>query len=391
MSRWKQTSNIVVVVNSEMTTRASVNNLEAHNRQYILKNNARLEYKRYNYRIPTDYDDKKYRNIIWGNLKTGTKYDKSSLKEGEFWAGRVYKNAKGKTTTYCESMTFCPPFKIHPDEIEEFLASPENQYFYDVAEFLKNNERFKDCIFLGFNVHMDEVYIPTSITLEDGTEQILPENERWKYAYIKPHMSADFIPTVKCSDKNTGVEYLKLSRTDVWKSLKGGRFCDSYREFNDDRFEAVDKKYDFERGEVYAEMPEEERPTVAMSLQEWQKAHDQERVDRLINQQKQENENEINKLVEEAELIAKAKADVDKDIDTYVEESLDFNKNYYLQFRSAERNFNILLALLSLILELLFPLRKLAPDIFDRIDNELSHAENKMKIDTRIMENDKGK
>ena len=47
MGRWNQTSNTVVVVNAEKTTRTSVNNLEAHNRQYILKNNARLDYKKY--------------------------------------------------------------------------------------------------------------------------------------------------------------------------------------------------------------------------------------------------------------------------------------------------------------------------------------------------------
>ncbi|MCR5104298.1 MAG: hypothetical protein K6B68_07570 [Eubacterium sp.] len=37
MGRWNQTSNTVVVVNAEKTTRTSVNNLEAHNRQYIFR------------------------------------------------------------------------------------------------------------------------------------------------------------------------------------------------------------------------------------------------------------------------------------------------------------------------------------------------------------------
>ena len=137
MGQWKQTSNIVVVVNDEKTNRASVNNLEAHNRQYVLNNNAREEYKKYNYSIPTDCDSKRYRDVIWNNLKTGIKYDKSSLKDGEFWAGRVYKNGSGKTTTYCESMIFCPPYKIHPDEIEDFINSDENKYFYDIADFIK--------------------------------------------------------------------------------------------------------------------------------------------------------------------------------------------------------------------------------------------------------------
>ena len=386
MGRWNQTSNTVVVVNAEKTTRTSVNNLEAHNRQYILKNNARLDYKKYNYRIPTDFDNKKYREVIWGNLRTGTKFDKSTLQEGEFWVGRVYKNGSGKTTTYCESMTFCPPYKIHPDEIEDFLTSPENEYFYDIAKYIKSNERFKDCIILGMNVHMNEIYIPESITLEDGTEQILPEEERWQYAYIKPHLSVDFIPTVKAVDKKTGKEYLKLSRTDVWKSRKGGRYCDSYREFNDDRFEMVDSKYGFDRGDIYAELPEEERPTVQMTLKEWQKVHDQERIDKLIKQQQEINEREIDKLIEEAEKIEQAKKNIDEDVELFLADKTEKTEDYYLKYKSADRNCGILMMLLMMILDLLFPLRTIAPDIFASIDKEIQKAEKQMETNTFIFE-----
>lgn len=388
MGIWNQTSNIAVVVNSEMTTRTSVNNLEAHNRQYILKHNARADYKKYNYSIPTKYDDVKYKEVIWNNLKTGIKYDKSKLEDGEFWAGRVYKKGSGKSTTYCESMIFCPPYRIHPDQIEEFLASKENEYFKDVADFVQTNERFKDCIILGMNVHMNEVYVPSTITLNDGTECLIPEEERWQYAYIKPHMSVDFIPTVKEKDKKTGVEYLKLSRTDVWKSRKGGRYCDSYREFNDDRYEAVDKNYGFDRGEIYSEMKEDERPTIDMSLKEWQKAHDQEKIDKLIEQQKEQNEKAIKQVIEETKQIEIIKQELEEDIEAYTEKVYEKTDEYYIKYKVADRQNKMLFGLVDAILDIIKPLKVKYPALFEKIDIAIKTVVDKIRQSNKFKNED---
>lgn len=61
-----------------------------------------------------------------------------------------------------------------------------------------------------------------------------------------------------------------------------------YSEFIDRKYAAVDKEYGLERGELYEEMPEEEKP-VHLGLEEWKRKNDQARIDRLIHQQEQEN------------------------------------------------------------------------------------------------------
>lgn len=300
METFNKTSNVAIVVVEEKTTKTAINNFEAHIKQVVLSGNAMEEYKKYNYSFPTDFRGEKYRRVIDTHLKKGTKFDKSLLGDADFWVGRTYKKSSGKTTTFIESMTIAPPFKIHPDQIDAFMESIENGYFSEMVDFLKNDEHFKDCLFLDFIVHMDEVYIPETITLPDGTEKMLEEEERWKYAYIKPHMHISYIPTVRVYDDKTGVDYLKLSRKDVWHSDKG--FNHSYSEFIDRKYQAVDMHYGFDRGEVYEQMPEEEKP-VHLGLEEWKHKNDQARIDRLISQQKNENKKMMALVMEQAEQI----------------------------------------------------------------------------------------
>ena len=264
---FRRTGNSCVVVMKERTSRKEISNAEAHTKQKVLTGNARKELKKYNYSLPTKYSNRKYCDVIFDKLHTGTKFDKSQLAEDEFWCGRTYKKKSGKSTTYMETMTVCPPWKIYPSEIEQFLSSSANEYFADFKRFLEHDERFKDVIFLDFQVHMNECYYPETRELEDGTIELIPEEERKQYCYIKPHMDISYIPTVRDVDKKTGKEYLKLSRKDLWHSDNG--FSRSYSEFLDRKM-TIDREYEFERGNVFQDMPEEEQP-VRMTLAEWQK------------------------------------------------------------------------------------------------------------------------
>lgn len=382
---FRRTSNTAVVVVEEKTTRTAINNFEAHIKQVVLSGNAMEEYQRYNYSFPTDFDNQRFRAVINEHLKKGTKYDKSKLSKTDFWVGRTYKRGSGKSTTYVESMTICPPFKVHPDQLDLFLKSNENYYFTDIVEFLKNDEKFKDCLFLDFEVHLNEVYIPESITLEDGTEKMLSEDERWDYAYIKPHMHIAYIPTVKAYDEKTGSEYLKLSRKDLWHSDKG--FSHSYSEFIDRKYAAVDKEYGLERGQLYEEMPEEEKP-VHMGLEEWKRKNDQARIDRLIHQQEQENQKAIQRLNDEVAEINKQQSineDVAESLEKGFQEMIsdmvddfdsDFQKVDYV-FLKAEKK--MLLQALELISKIIMPLSQKYKGIFDRINQVINGVKEKIQ------------
>lgn len=390
MEIFKRTSNVAPVVVEEKVTRTAINNFESHIKQIMLSGNAMEEYQIYNYEFVTDFKGKRYRDIIKEHLKKGTKFDKTQLGKNDFWVGRTYKKSSGKTTTYVESMTVCPPFKIHPDQIEQFLKSPENTYFEDFVFFLKHDERFKDCLFLDFKVHMNEVYVPESITLEEGTEYLLPEEERWQHAYIKPHMHIAYIPTVKAVDEKTGAEYLKLSRKDLWRS--DGKFTRSYSEFIDKKYEAVDMEYGLERGEVYEEMPEEEKP-IHMGLEEWKKKNDQKRIDKLIQQQQKENQKNIERLNKEVELIQQQTDENNNIIETLEQDlqdslsdmaeqwDLDYNKMDYALLRAERKMF---LGLLGLIEKIIEPLAKSQKSIFDKIHAAIIGVKEKICSNDKV-------
>ena len=390
MGNFKQTSNVSITITKEFTSRTSVNNEEAHTKQIVLTGNARADYKKYNYEFPTKYSEKKYRDVIWQNLRTGTKFDKACLTEDEFWTGRVYKTKNtGKTTTYLESMTFAPPWRIHPDQIEQFLNSPENMYFEDIRNFLLSDEQFKGCLFLRFQVHMNEIYIPESITLDDGTEKMLKEDERWAYAYIKPHMTVDYIPTVFETDKD-GKEYRQLSRTKLWKSREG-RYNQSYSEFNTRKYEAVDHFYGLERGELYSDRKPEEQP-VRRSLEEYQKTSDDLRIKRLIEQQKKENAETLNIIEKEAESIIEANGilkdaqeELLEDIQSFVS---DFPENEKERVENVilQEERSIFIDLINKITDIIRPLEKIAPMLFTKIINAFENAMKKIEIKEQIRE-----
>lgn len=380
---FRRTGNSCVVVMKERTSRSEINNAEAHTKQKVLTGNAREDLRKYNYSLPTKYSGMKYRDVIFNKLHTGTKFDKSQLAEDEFWCGRTYKKKSGKTTCYMETMTVCPPWKIHPSEIETFLASNANEYFADFKRFLEQDERFKDVIFLDFQVHMNECYYPETRELPDGTIELIPEEEREKYCYIKPHMDISYIPVVRDTDKKTGKSYLKLSRKDLWHSDNG--FSRSYSEFLDRKME-LDKEYEFERGNVYQDMPADEQP-VRMTLEEWQKASDSKKAQQLITQEKekiavetQQIQKEKEKVQFEKEELDEAKERIESDMEVYIDElgKCGWNNNTFDSVANKSKNDILVMALMA-IESIIRPLQKKFPEVFKDIMSVIVGTREKLK------------
>ena len=381
---FRRTGNSCVVVMKERTSKREINNAEAHTKQKVLTGNARQELKKYNYSLPTEFSGMKYRDVIFSKLHTGTKFDKSQLAEDEFWCGRTYKKKSGKTTCYMETMTVCPPWKIHPSEIETFLASNANEYFADFKRFLEQDERFKDVIFLDFQVHMNECYYPETRELPDGTIELIPESEREQYCYIKPHMDISYIPTVRDRDKKTGIEYLKLSRKDLWHSDNG--FSKSYSEFLDRKM-ALDKEYEFERGNVYQDMPEDEQP-VRMTLQEWQKASDSKNAQQLIKQEKeiivaetQQIQEAKEKVQFEKEELDEARERIESDMEDYIDElsKCGWDNNAFDSVANKSKNDILTMALVT-IERIIKPLQKKFPEVFTDIMAVIVGTREKLKF-----------
>ena len=343
-------SKVSIIKISDFCSRADVNRCEAHVKQYVMKNNANPLYKKYNYSLPTKFDGMHFRDVIWNNLRTGIKYPKETLKGDEFHVARVHKKgASNRHTTFLQSIIVCPPIKIYLSQIDDFINGNGKQikFFEDFKRFLENDEAFKDCMFLSYDIHLDEVYRPQSITLDDGTEKLLlTEEERDVYSYIKPHMHVQLIPTVSAIDSKTGTTYKKLSKSDVWKAKNGSAYNTSFTSFLDRVYEAVNRHYGFERGEVST--PDKD-VDINLSLREWQQQNDQDRINRLIQQQKQENINAINELEEQANQIAELINDIEN-IDTIKKEN-NFLKNT-----------------LAIIRQLIQPLKDKYPKVFEQID-----------------------
>lgn len=380
---FRRTGNSCVVVMKERTSKREINNAEAHTKQKVLTGNARQELKKYNYSLPTEFSEMKYKDVIFSKLHTGIKFDKSQLAEDEFWCGRTYKKKSGKTTCYMETMTVCPPWKIHPSEIETFLASNANEYFADFKRFLEQDERFKDVIFLDFQVHMNECYYPETRELPDGTIELIPEAEREQYCYIKPHMDISYIPTVRDMDKKTGIEYLKLSRKDLWHSDNG--FSKSYSEFLDRKM-ALDKEYEFERGTVYQDMPEDEQP-VRMTLQEWQKASDSKNAQQLIKQEKeiivaetQQIQEAKEKVQFEKEELDEARERIESDMEDYIDElsKCGWENNAFDSVANKSKNDILTMALVA-IERIIKPLQKKFPEVFTDIMAVIVGTREKLK------------
>lgn len=375
---FKRTGNSCIVVMKERVSKTEVNNAEGHTKQFVLTGNAREDLNKYNYSLPTKYSGKKYREVIWGKLHSGTKFDKTKLdmEQDEFWVGRTYKKRSGKTTTYMETMTVCPPWKIHPSEIEVFLASNANEYFADFKRFLEQDEHFKDVIILDCQVHMNECYYPETRILPDGTIELIPEEEREKYCYIKPHMDVSYIPVVRDVDKKTGVEYLKLSRKDLWHSEQG--FKKSYSEFLDRKM-VLDKEYEFERGNIYQDMPEEAQP-VRMTLEEWQKESDYKNAQQLIKQESEKIEAEAQKVLSEKEELDEAKERIEADMQGYIDELDKCGwDNVTFDNVTNKSKTDILVMALMAIESIIKPLQKKFPDVFKDIMAVIVGTREKLK------------
>lgn len=388
-----------ITVIKQKTNRTEINRTEWHNQQRNKTGNVMEEYSHFN-RV-YDYCGKQpYRKRIWDHLKTGIKFDKAKLGGDDFHVARLCKSGSRKTTVM-ESMIIAPNFRVHPDDLEEFLNEIGYRYFDETMDYLLGAPRMEGVIPLKAYVHVNEVYVPESITvnLPDGTQKevLLDEEERWKHAYIKPHLHFDYIPTVLEKDAK-GISYRKLSRGDIWKS-KSGKYYESYTEFLDDKYESLDKKYGFERGVVHTDLPEDERPIVNMSLQEWQHVNDQARIDRLINQQKDANELAIAELKHEAELIEEmqdsineAKADMQNDLNEYVEKVVQTG-NYagmtradYMEKKILEHDNAILFGLLNVIETIIKPIQYVHMEIYEKITGAIRKARMKLQLNREIQQ-----
>lgn len=378
---------MAIVSVRQITSLREVDNVEFHNKQIVLKRNAREEYSKYNFSLPTKYSKVRYSSFIKKRIKTGTKYDKSQLAEDEFWVGRTYKKGSGKSTCYMESMVFAPPFKIKPEELDDFMHSEEVTIFQDFYDYLKTSERFKDCIILGFDVHCNEIYYPQTTTDEDGKEVLLTEEQSKALAYCKPHAHISMIPLVRSTDKD-GNSFLKLSRGDVWKSKKG-KFTESYSEELDEMFEAVFRKYGLERGEIRKDMPEDERP-VEKLLEDWQRETDIKTYEKLAQQEEQELE-EKKKALEAArvihnqkvELLQERKEDIADQITNDVAEwGAVFESDYDKVDREVLKNENIaLVKALNIVDKVLASLESFFPSRISYARGVIKEVLDKISID----------
>ena len=298
MENFDRTSNTAIVAIRQINSPHEADNVQAHVKQKVLKQNARKEYQKYNISFDTGYSGKRYSRTLKDKLKTGTKYDKSTLADDEFWVGRTYKKGSGKTTCYIESMVFAPPFKIKPEELDSFMESEEATIFEAFKDYLLHSDRFADCRFLNMELHCNEIYYPQTMTDEAGKEIILTEEQSKEMRYCKPHLHVTYIPLVKSKTKS-GEDYFKLSRGDLWKA-KNGRFTESYTEELDEMYEKVFKLYGLERGEIRKDMPETDRP-VEKLLEDWQRETDIKNFEKIAEQQVQELEDKRRTLAEDIE------------------------------------------------------------------------------------------
>lgn len=73
-------------------------------------------------------------------------------------------------------------------------------------------------------------------------------------------------------DKN-GKEYLNLNRGAIWKS-RTAAYNQSYSQFNDDIYEEVERKFGYDRGELYPSSEKDRNKD--MNIQDWIIVHNGE-------------------------------------------------------------------------------------------------------------------
>lgn len=199
----------------------------------------------------------------------------SEMGEKDFYLDKLYTGKGGGKTTCCvESMVISLNDRIDATEevIKAYQEDPDNQQKMDafVTYITKSDPRFRNCRFLNVDWHFDEVYTPyekKSPTEEFPDGEIVVGTPK-----ISIHAHITYIPLAKDIDKN-GKEYLNLNRGAIWKS-RTAAYNQSYSQFNDDIYEEVERKFGYDRGELYPSSEKDRNKD--MNIQDWIIVHNGE-------------------------------------------------------------------------------------------------------------------
>lgn len=243
---------------------SKMNSVQSEQTRIRAKNKYRNEhidekYKKFNIKVLDNTEGLTYNQYYKKYCKRGRQIDKDELGEKDFYLAKMYngKGNSGKETTCVETMVISLNDRIEatPEAILKYQKE-NNEKMQDFVEHItKTDERFKDCRFLNIDWHFDEVYTPyerlePTEKFPDG--EIVIGNPR-----ISVHCHITYIPLIKEITSN-GNEYYSHNRGAVWKS-KTSRYNQSYSQFNDEIYEAVEQKYGYERGELYPASKEDRK------------------------------------------------------------------------------------------------------------------------------------
>lgn len=199
----------------------------------------------------------------------------SEMGKEDFYLDKLYTGKGGGRTTCCvESMVISLNDRIDAtaEAVLAYQADPKNQKkMQDFVKYImETDERFKYCRFLNVDWHFDEVYTP--FERKEPTEEY-PEGEIVVgNPKISIHGHITYIPLTKEVDAS-GKEYLSLNRGAVWKS-RTAAYNQSYSQFNDDIYEAVEKELGYERGKLYPASEKDRNED--LNIQDWIIVHNGE-------------------------------------------------------------------------------------------------------------------
>lgn len=208
----------------------------------------------------------------------------SEMGEKDFYLDKLYTGKGGGKTTCCvESMVISLNDRIDATEeaIKAYQEDPDNQQKMDafVTYITKSDPRFKDCRFLNVDWHFDEVYTPYE--KKPPTEEFPDGEIVVGTPKISIHAHITYIPLTKDVDKN-GKEYLNLNRGAIWKS-RTAAYNQSYSQFNDDIYEEVERKFGYDRGQLYPASEKDRNED--MNIQDWIIVHNGEMAKQYIAQE----------------------------------------------------------------------------------------------------------
>lgn len=209
----------------------------------------------------------------------------SEMGEKDFYLDKLYTGKGGGKTTCCvESMVISLNDRIDATEeaIKAYQEDPDNQQKMDafVTYITKSDPRFRNCRFLNVDWHFDEVYTPYE--KKPPTEEFPDGEIVVGTPKISIHAHITYIPLAKDIDKN-GKEYLNLNRGAIWKS-RTAAYNQSYSQFNDDIYEEVERKFGYDRGELYPSSEKDRNKD--MNIQDWIIVHNGE-MEKQYKAQKQ--------------------------------------------------------------------------------------------------------